>query len=482
MITYTQDLSSTLTPLTAISPIDGRYRSRVAKLANSFSEAAWIRAEVGVEIEYLISLSEKGILRPLSGQETGCMRSLYRDFGFNDAQEVKNIENTRAKKHNIKAIEYWVGDKFANNSLADLTSMIHFGLTSEDVENIAITSLLQNSVRTDYLPPLMEIAQGLYDFSRDYRDFRMLARTHGKAAAPTTAGKEVSVYMDRLQDALKNIGRDDWVLPGKLNGPVGTYDPLTTAYPQYDWMKFSAEFVAKFGLKPHHATTQIAPHDKISRLFRDMVGVNDILEDMSQNFWRYVSDDWFKLVAGSRGISSVMAHKRNPEEFENAEGNLQTSSTLLSFLASKLTKSRLQRDLSGSTVRRNYGVAIAHGLVAYSNINEGLGAMSVEKDNMLEALYAHPEILSTNMQTILRSVKQQGAYEKLQELTRGKKVCMAELVSFVDELPVGDDVKARLKSLDLAGAARAPDVVVWALPRTRRTLNYLRKKLEMGKK
>ncbi|MFH0889760.1 MAG: lyase family protein, partial [Candidatus Aenigmatarchaeota archaeon] len=445
-----------------------------------FSEAAWMRSRVHVEAEYLVALSGENVIRSLSDQETGFLRGLYRNFSLTDAADVKKIEKERAKSHDIKAIEYWIGDRFADTSLTDLKPKIHFGLTSEDVDNIAITYLFKESVKADYLPSVLEIGENLYSLSDRHKALSMLGRTHGKAAATTTAGKEIAVYVNRVQESAERIAALRNELPGKMNGPVGTYDPMTTTYPDHDWMKFSEKFVSLFGLVPYHATTQLLPHDRISRLFREIVGMNDILEDMSQNFWRYVSDDWFSLVAGQRGISSIMAHKRNPEEFENAEGNLQISSTLLNFMASKLQKSRLQRDLSGSTVRRNYGVAMAHALLGYGNIKEGLNVMNIderEDSKMLADLYSHPEILSTNMQTILRSVGSEGAYEKLQEMTRGKHVTSEQMAQFVDSLDVDDAVKKRLKSLDIRDSARASDIVDDVLVKTRSTLDRLKTEL-----
>lgn len=475
---YAVDFSKEpLTPLTAISPLDGRYWGRVSKLSNRFSEAAWMRSRVHVEAEYLISLSEEEVVRTLGEQETDALKGLYKNFSLIDAAEVKKIERERARRHDIKAIEYWMGDKFAGTSLEDLKPHLHEGLTSEDTDNIAITYLLKDSVKTDYLPALIDVGESLYNLSSRHKGLAMLGRTHGKAAATTTVGKEISVFMYRLQEAASQIADVNRTLPGKLNGPVGTYDPMTTTYPDHDWMDFAERFVRRFDLDPYHVTTQILPHDRISRLFKEMSGANDIMEDMAQNLWRYVSDDWLVLVAGNRGISSVMPQKRNPEEFENAEGNLQFSSAVLDFMASKLTKSRLQRDLSGSTVRRNYGVGVGHALLGFGNIAEGLASMNVDEAKVLQDLEANPAILGANIQTITRSVGREGAYERLQELTRGRRVTADEMLRFAAELDIGDDTKARLSGLDIRDSARSADVVELALVRTRSTLDRLKKEL-----
>ncbi len=480
MPVYIVDFSKEpLTPLTAISPLDGRYWGRANKLSNHFSEAAWMRARVHVEAEYLVASAEEGVVRQLSGQETELLQNMYKNFSLVDAAEVKKIENsTRARRHDIKAIEYWIGDRFRGTSMEDLVPKIHLGLTSEDVDNIAIHYLLKEGVMQDYLPTAVEVVNDLRGIVSDSKSLAILGRTHGKRADTTSFGKEMAVYLERLGDAASAVAYKAGALGGKVSGPVGTYNPLATTYPGHDWINFAGKFVRGFGLNPKYVTTQIASHDDVAKLFRDMVGVNDVMEDLAQNLWLYSALDIIYLTAGDRGVSSVMAHKRNPEEFENGEGNLQTSSALLGFMASKLTKSRLQRDLSGSTVRRNYGVALGHAVLADQNIHEGLKAVQVDRDAAMADIKAHPEILSTNMQTVLRAAGREGAYESLQALTRGKTVTGQQMAQWAAELDIDDGTRMRLASLDVMDFGEAERIADMALDSSRRALNRIKNKIK----
>ncbi|MBI4168104.1 MAG: adenylosuccinate lyase [Candidatus Aenigmarchaeota archaeon] len=479
MSVYIVDFSKEpLTPLTAISPLDGRYWGRVNRLSNRFSEAAWMRARVHVEAEYLVASSDEGVIRQLSGQERGFMENLYKNFSLTDAVEVKKIERGRARRHDIKAIEYWMGDKFRGTSMADLVPKIHLGLTSEDVDNIAIHYLLKQGVMEDYLPTVVNVIEDLRGIVTDNKAVAILGRTHGKRADTTSLGKEMAFFLERVGTAASGVAYRADGLGGKVSGPVGTYNPLKTTYPTHDWIRFAGNFVRRFGLNPKYVTTQIGSHDDVARLFRDVAGVNDVMEDLSQNLWLYSTLDLIYLTAGDRGISSIMAHKRNPEEFENAEGNLQTSSALLNFMASKLTKSRLQRDLSGSTVRRNYGVALGHAVLANQNISEGLKLVNVDRDAAIADIRAHPEILGTNMQTILRAAGKEGAYESLQEMTRGKTVTEQQMAQWAAELEIDDETRMRLASLDVMDFGEAERVADMALNSSRTALNRIKKKIK----
>lgn len=481
MPVYAVDFSKEpLSPLTAISPLDGRYWGRVNRMSNRFSEAAWMRARVHVEAEYLVASADEGVLRPLSGRERDFLGNLYKNFSLADATEIKKIEREHAKRHDIKAIEYWMGDRFRGTSLEDLVPKIHLGLTSEDVDNIAIHYLLKLGIMEDYLPTAVGVVEGLRGIVTNNRSLVILGRTHGKRADTTSLGKEMAFFLERAGTAAGNVAYRAGNLGGKVSGPVGTYNPLKATYPGHDWMRFAGNLVEKFGLNPKYVTTQIASHDDVAGLFRDVAGVNDVMEDLSQNLWLYSALDLIYLAAGDRGISSIMAHKRNPEEFENAEGNLQTSSALLNFMASKLTKSRLQRDLSGSTVRRNYGVALGHAVLAGQNISEGLKLVRVDREAATADIKAHPEILGTNMQTILRAAGKEGAYESLQEMTRGKAVTEQQMERWAAELDVDEETRMRIGSLDVMDFGEAERVADMALDSSRKALNRIRKKIKQS--
>ncbi|HEY9721511.1 MAG TPA: adenylosuccinate lyase, partial [Oscillatoriaceae cyanobacterium] len=358
------------TPLTALSPLDGRYARQTAPLAGIFSELGLLRERVRVEVAYLQALLT-AIAHPAATQETRvALESLADDFSTADAEAIKAIE--AETRHDVKAVEYWLKDRVLRiPALAAHAELVHLGLTSEDVNNLAYARMQQTALREVLLPAHGELLAALATLAEDTRALPMLARTHGQPASPTTLGKELGVFLDRLVTALAPL--PTFRLPGKLNGATGTYAALAIAYPQIDWPAFSARVIESLGLTPSLVTTQVEPHDGYAALYDALKRVNNILLDLAQDAWRYVSDGYFRqrAVAGEIG-SSAMPHKINPIDFENAEGNLGLANALLVHFADKLTKSRLQRDLSDSTVLRNLGVAFGHTLVALQNLVRGL--------------------------------------------------------------------------------------------------------------
>ncbi len=454
--------------LEAISPVDGRYRRHTGLLADIFSEKALMKYRVMVEAEYLIALSEhpETDLREFSDEEKNLVRDLYRYFFLEDAHLIKTIEtkdhgikeinNGKKTNHDVKAVEYFMKYKLKDTSLADILEWIHFGLTSYDINNIAYALMLRDGVEQALLPDLEELYYKIRELAIQYKDLPMLARTHGQPASPTTFGKEFNVFASRLKrqiDQLKNFE-----LLAKLNGATGNYNAHHAAYPDIDWIEFSRSFIERFNagdyseynikLKPDLVTTQIEPYDNYIELFDILKRINTILTDFTQDMWRYISDEWIvqKPVEGEVG-SSTMAHKINPIDFENGEGNLAMANGLFETFARKLPVSRLQRDLSGSTVERNFGTAFGHCHIAYKSILRGLNKIHINEKKVVEELEKHPEVLSEAYQTILRREGVEMPYEKLKELTRGKQVTMDELVRFIDGLGVPEKVKEELRRL-----------------------------------
>lgn len=463
-------------PLTSISPIDGRYRKTAEPLAQYFSEAALMKYRLIVEGEYLIVLSElaelrgrlqRGItrkagLRNLTDKEKQIIRSLY-NLSEADAQIISDIEtkgykNIKATDHDVKAVEYFIKDKLADTSLKDVLEFIHFALTSYDTNTVARGMMLSDGLGLIIIPKLYEVQKTLESLAKKYQSLPMLARTHGQPASPTTFGKEFKIFAARLQQhltILKNIP-----ISVKLNGASGNYNAHVAAYPKIDWVKFTQKFIAKLNslslwerdgvrvmkLEPNPLTTQIDPHDNEIQIFDCLRHINTILIGFNQDIWRYISDEWIvqKPVEGAVG-SSTMPHKINPIKFENSEGNLGLANALLEFFGRKLPISRLQRDLSDSTVERNFGTALAHCLVAYEYLLKGLSRITANEQKVREDLNRHPEILAEAIQTVLRREGVKMPYEQLKELTRGKQVTLADLHQFIENLDVDQKVKKELK-------------------------------------
>ncbi len=450
-----------LDSLTAISPIDGRYRSTAEPLAAYFSEYALMKMRVTVECEYLTALSEtKGVgIRPLTAAEKTLLRTLPQ-ISIDDAQIIRKFERegyggVPATNHDVKAVEYFI--KLKNSSLADVLEWVHFALTSEDVNSTAHALALRGALEAVMLPALAKVQAEIVRLARAHADTAMLARTHGQSATPTTFGKEMNVFARRLDRQVATLKSSSVLV--KWGGPSGNYNAQTVSLPQVDWLAFAHSFAERLNavaidktpsirLALNEVTTQIEPHDTYAEMFDNLRRINTILIDLSQDIWRYISDGWVtqKPKEGEVG-SSAMPHKVNPIDFENAEGNFGVANALLEHLSRKLPISRLQRDLSDSTVARTFGTAFAHTLIGDNSLMRGFGKISVNEAALREAITTHPEVLAEAIQTVLRVANVEMPYEKLKALTRGKQVTMADFALFIDGLDVAPDVKARLKTL-----------------------------------
>lgn len=444
-------------PLDAVSPIDGRYRRKTQELSNFFSEKALIKYRIIMEGEYLIALSEKGIgVRNFTQEEKNFIRSLYNPT-VEDAQIVKDIEtkgykNIKATNHDVKSIEYYLKDKLKDTSLEDSLEWTHFALTSEDTSNFAYGLMLSNALEQIIIPTATKLYETIEKLAQEYKYTPMLARTHGQPAIPTTFGKEFKIFSARMKKQIEQL--NEYKILVKLNGASGNYNAHKVAYPNVDWIEFSKEFINSFNndrkikLTPNLITSQIEPHDTYAELFDNMHRLNNILIDFNQDMWRYISDDWIKLKPQEGEVgSSTMPQKVNPIDFENSEGNAGIANALFTYFSTKLPISRLQRDLSDSTVERNFGVAFAHTMIAYNSTLTGLEKCSVNKEKVIKELNNHPEIISEAIQTILRREGVEMPYEQLKELTRGKKTTMNTLKKFIDSLSVAETVKEELKQI-----------------------------------
>lgn len=433
-----------MNPLDLLSPLDGRYADSTAPLRDYFSEFAFLRDRVRVELDYLSALSKTGLIRPLSESESDLLQSLSQNFNITDAEAIHSFE--QQTRHDVKAIEYFLREKLQTTSLTDLLPWLHFGLTSEDVNNIAQSISLRDSREAILIPALDDLLNHILEFVKSYRALPMLARTHGQPAVPTTLGKEFAVYLARLKKAFKEIANHKF--EAKLTGAVGNFNALHSAIPQMDWFSFSANFIQRYGFELNFVTTQILPYDNWIRYFDALRLTNSILIDFSQDIWRYISDDYLKQVVleGEVG-SSTMPQKVNPIDFENAEGNLGIANALLTHYAQKLTVSRLQRDLSDSTVRRTFGVALGHTLLAWTNLTRGLQRISANEEKILFDLNSHWEVISEGAQTILRAAGRSDAYETLKQGTRGRVLTEADYAAWLEALDVDEETRAKLKSL-----------------------------------
>jgi adenylosuccinate lyase len=436
----------------AINPLDGRYFEKTRPLAEYFSEEALMKYRVMMEVEYFIALSgiKKNILRKFTDIEIKTLRNLYEKFDDVSYREIKKLEGVT--NHDVKAVEYFIKDKLSKTSLKNNVEWIHFAITSEDTNNIAYALILSDSLDNIIEPTITEIKLELDFLAKKYKNLPMLARTHGQSATPTTFGKEMRVFSARLEKQLENL--KNIKIEAKLNGATGNYNAHMVAYPLINWPEFSKKFINDFNktrtfkLEPNLLTTQIEPHDSAVMIFDTIKRINTILLDFNQDIWRYISDNWItqKPKAGEVG-SSTMPHKINPIDFENSEGNLGLANALFEFFARKLPISRLQRDLSDSTVERNFGVAFGYSYLAYISLLKGLSKISVNENKIKEDLNNHPEIITEAIQTILRREGEKMPYEKLKELTRGKQVTLADIHKFIDTLEVSEKIKKELKKI-----------------------------------
>ena len=437
--------------ITAISPIDGRYAGKVKELNDAFSEYALIRNRVLVEVLWLKALcAEKGIVecRALSSDEVAILDGIISDFTVTEAEKVKEIESTT--NHDVKAVEYYLKEKIAGTSLEVLGEFIHFACTSEDINNISHALMLKDGLAV-LLPVQQEVIDALDEFAVAWRAVPMLARTHGQTASPTTMGKELAVFSDRLKR--QKVHTEAVQLHGKLNGAVGNYNAHLSAYPQVDWIALAGGVIeGELGLMQNHYTTQIEPHDYMTELFDALARYNTILTDLNRDIWTYISMAYFgqKTIAGEVG-SSTMPHKVNPIDFENSEGNLGLANALFGHLSAKLSISRLQRDLTDSTVLRNMGVGFGYSLIAYRSTLKGFSKLKLNEHVLAADLDHAWEVLAEPIQTMMRKHGIEKPYEKLKELTRGKDgINEMTIRAFIETLEIPAEDKQRL--LDLTPA------------------------------
>ncbi|QTP61186.1 adenylosuccinate lyase [Billgrantia antri] len=436
-----------LTALTALSPVDGRYAGKTEALREHFSEFGLIRARVTVEIRWLQRLAEQGGIvevPPLSAEATAFLEAMLRDFSLADAERIKEIERTT--NHDVKAVEYFIKEKIAEQpELHAVTEFVHFACTSEDINNLSHGVMLTDGLKA-LLPVMHRVADEVARLAHEHAGLPMLSRTHGQTASPTTLGKEMANVAYRLRRQLAQI--ESVEILGKINGAVGNYNAHLATYPDVDWEANARTFVKGLGLTFNPYTTQIEPHDYIAELFDAICRFNTVLIDFDRDVWGYISLGYFKqkTVEGEIG-SSTMPHKVNPIDFENSEGNLGLANAVLGHLAQKLPISRWQRDLTDSTVLRNLGVGLAYGLIAYEAALKGIGKLEANPARLAEDLDASWEVLAEPIQTVMRRYGIEKPYEKLKELTRGKRIDQAGFAAFIDTLELPAEVKDELKAL-----------------------------------
>jgi len=437
-----------LNQLNAISPIDGRYRSKVESLANFFSEEALIKYRVMVEIEYFIALCELDLpqLPKLSQDKVNSLRNIFENFSVNDALAIKKIERTT--NHDVKAVEYFIKDKFDALGLEKNKEFIHFGLTSQDINNTAIPYSIKEAMNEVYVPLFMEFTAVLKTLVKNWEDVPMLARTHGQPASPTRLGKEINVFAVRLEEQFNLL--NDIPSAAKFGGATGNYNAHKVAYPDIDWQNFGQNFVQnKLGLSHSFPTTQIEHYDHMAALFDTLKRINTIVIDLNRDMWTYVSMDYFKqkITEGEVG-SSAMPHKVNPIDFENSEGNLGIANAIFEHLSSKLPISRMQRDLTDSTVLRNVGVPFAHTLIAFKATIKGLNKLLLNKAKFEKDLEDNWAVVAEAIQTILRREGYPNPYEALKGLTRtNESITKKSIAEFIDQLEIKEEIKTELKNI-----------------------------------
>jgi adenylosuccinate lyase len=434
-----------LIPLTAISPVDGRYRKHVQHLDEYFSEYALIKYRVLVEIEYFFFLQDKKFFK-LSHKAMKHLKKLQEDFGLEDAQEIKQIEYTT--NHDVKAVEYFLKSELEKSGGAQVKEWIHFGLTSQDINNTAIPLLWKHAIEYEYLPSLLNLNAQLKLLAKEWKDIPMLAHTHGQPASPTKMGKEIMVFAERIENQIEQLINIPFT--AKFGGATGNFNAHHAAFPKLDWIKMANEFVEKIlGLTRAQYTTQIEHYDSLAAQFDCMKRINNILIDLCRDVWTYISMEYFKQKLRKNEVgSSAMPHKINPIDFENAEGNMGIANALFEHLSSKLPISRLQRDLTDSTVLRNIGVPFGHTLVAFKSIEKGLNSLIINDSKIYADLDNNWAVVSEAIQTVLRKENYPNPYEALKELTRGNsQINKKSIHQFIDGLKIDEDLKKELKKI-----------------------------------
>ena len=438
-----------LSPLNAIGPIDGRYNSKTKDLQNYFSEASLIKFRVKVEIEYFIALCNSSIiqLNHFPSEKFKELRKIYSNFNNNDAQRIKEIESIT--NHDVKAVEYFIKEEFKKLKLEEFNEFIHFGLTSQDINNTAVPYSIKKALEEIILPEISNLIKLIEKNANIWSDISMLARTHGQAASPTRMGKEMMVFVERLKNQLLLMNKIPHT--AKFGGATGNFNAHHVAFPDINWVDFSNDFLkSSLELKRQQTTTQIEHYDNLAAKMNNLSRINTVLIDFSRDIWTYVSMDYFKQKINKNEVgSSAMPHKVNPIDFENAEGNLGIANSLFSFMADKLPISRLQRDLTDSTVLRNIGVPLAHTLIALKSLNKGIKKLVINKEKISSDLDENWAVVAEAIQTILRRENYPNPYESLKELTRlNSKITKKTIGDFIDNLNVRDIIKKELKKIN----------------------------------
>ena len=433
-----------LSPLTAISPVDGRYNKATAQLGQYFSEYGLIKYRLKVEVEYFITLSENKFFKT-DAKLKNALRLIIENFSEEDANQIKKTENIT--NHDVKAVEYFLKEKLDLLGAADLKEWIHFGLTSQDINNTAVPMLWKDAVEFEYLPAIINLQKHLHQLAQSWKNIPMLARTHGQAATPVMLGKEMMVFVERLENQIQLFSHIPFT--GKFGGATGNFNAHAVAYPKHNWIKFANNFLeTKLGLQRQQYTTQIEHYDTLAAHFDTIKRINNILIDLCRDMWSYISVDYFKQQTKKGEIgSSAMPHKVNPIDFENAEGNFGMANAILEHLSAKLPISRLQRDLTDSTVLRNIGVPIAHTIISLKSLEKGLGKLILNEAKLKTDLDNNWAVVAEAIQTILRRENYPQPYETLKELTRGKEINKASVHEFINGLKISATLKKELKAV-----------------------------------
>lgn len=437
-----------LSPLIALSPLDGRYHSKTSDLALTMSEFGLIQARLQVEIEWLILIAKQPNINEIdsfTNKQTEYLKSLYNNLTLQQAEQIKEIEKTT--NHDVKAVEYYIKSCLQDKpEYSKYISFIHFACTSEDINNVAYGLMLQKACKKNLNPKIKQIIDTLANMATEYSNIAMLARTHGQSASPTTMGKEVVNFAERINTQYKKL--IDFKLTGKFNGAVGNYNAHTAAYPNINWRELTKIFIENLGLEFNQYTTQINPHDDIAEISHNLARINNILLDLAKDMWGYIALNYFEQKINANEVgSSTMPHKVNPIDFENAEGNLGLANCLLNFFSNKLPISRWQRDLSDSTVLRNLGSALGYSILAYDSLSKGLKKLKLNTKVLNHDLHHNWEILAEPIQTIMRRYGIDNAYEQLKDLTRGNKLDQSLLHEFINNQSLPSELKEQLKLL-----------------------------------